>query len=308
MDWLPQWDSFVKVVEEGSMAGAARRLDCTRAQVSRQIGELEQAFGVRLFERSTRRLALTPSGEVFHRHAVNALAAIEGAEVAVRNAVDAPRGLLRVSATINFGRECVAPIIPDVLARYPELDVELVLSDSQVNMAERGIDLALRLLYGPTEDVVSRQLLVLQRIVCAAPAYLAAHGRPQVPADLADHQCFSFVLADDKVWRLTDSKGEEHCVPVNGRYQSNNIGCILDAVRAGHGLAVLPAYMCGADLATGRLVRVLDYYVPQVNYGSKLYACYLPSRARVPKVQVFLAALEAAFTPSPPWERYRTAE
>ncbi len=180
MDWLPQWDSFVKVVEEGSMAGAARRLDCdcTRAQVSRQIGELEQAFGVRLFERSTRRLALTPSGEVFHRHAVNALAAIEGAEVAVRNAVDAPRGLLRVSATINFGRECVAPLIPGVLARYPELDVELVLSDSQVNMAERGIDLALRLLYGPTEEVVSRQLLVLQRIVCAAPAYLAARGRP----------------------------------------------------------------------------------------------------------------------------------
>ncbi len=97
-------------------------------------------------------------------------------------------------------------------------------------------------------------------------------------------------------------------MPVNGRYQSNNIGCILDAVRAGHGLAVLPTYMCGADLAAGRLVRVLDDYAPQVNYGSKLYACYLPSRARVPKVQVFLAALEAAFTPSPPWERWQAAE
>ena len=124
--WLGSWDSFVKVVESGSMAAAARRLDCTRAQVSKQIAELERAFGVRLFERSTRKLNLTPSGEVFHQHALRALEAIHSTEVAVRNLGDAPRGVLRVSASITFGRMYIAPLLPQVVAKYPELSCELV--------------------------------------------------------------------------------------------------------------------------------------------------------------------------------------
>ena len=112
MAWLNSWDSFVKVVECGSMAAAARRLDCTRAQISKQVGELERAFGVRLFERSTRRLSLTPSGEIFYQHARRALEAVESTEVAVKNLGDVPRGLLRVSASITFGRLYVAPLLP----------------------------------------------------------------------------------------------------------------------------------------------------------------------------------------------------
>ncbi|NML26228.1 LysR family transcriptional regulator [Zoogloea dura] len=303
MGWLGDWDCFVKVVAEGSMAAAARRLDCSRAQVSKQIGELERRFGVRLFERSTRRLVLTPAGEVFHGHALQALEVVEGAEVAVRNVGAEARGLLRISTTVIFGRECIAPLIPRVLARHPGLEVELLLSDARVDLGDGGIDLALRLLQTPPEDLVARPLLELRRFICAAPSYLAAHGRPRVPADLLEHACFSYMLHDGRVWHLLDRDGREHNVPVRGRFQSDSMGCILDAVREGHGIAILPHYLCAADLAAGRLLVVLEDYAPQVYVASTLYACYLPSRAQAPKLKVFLDALEAEFKPLPPWER-----
>lgn len=303
MIWLAEWDCFVKVVAEGSMAAAARRLDCSRAQVSKQIGELERRFGVRLFERSTRRLVLTPAGEVFHGHALQALQSVEGAEMAVRNVGAQVGGLLRISATVIFGRECIAPLIPRVLAQYPDLRCELLLSDARVDLGDGGIDLALRMLQAPPEDLVARPLLNLRRVVCAAPSYLAARGCPEGPADLAAHECFSYMLHDDGVWHLTDRDGVEHDVAVAGRFQSDSMGCILDAVRGGLGIAILPHYLCAADLAAGRLVSVLEAYTPRVYVATTLYACYLPSRAQAPKLRVFLEALEAEFKPLPPWER-----
>ena len=165
MAWLGSWESFVKVVEAGSMAAAARRLDCTRAQVSKQIGELERAFGVRLFERSTRKLSLTPSGEVFHQHALRALEAIQSTEVAVRNMGDAPHGVLRISASITFGRMYIAPLLPQIVARYPELSCELVLTDQLVDLVDDNIDLALRLTKAPPEDAVARKLVHMKRVI-----------------------------------------------------------------------------------------------------------------------------------------------
>jgi len=305
MTWLASWDSFVKVVEEGSMAAAARRLDCTRAQVSKQIGELEQTFGLRLFERSTRKLGLTPAGEIFLRHARLALEAIENTDIAVRNTGDTPHGLLRIGASVIFGRQSIAPLLPDLVARYPELECELILTDDPVDLAEDRIDVALRLTRAPPEEAVSRQLLVLKRVVCASPGYLAAHGTPATPQDLTQHACFSHLLRDGGVWRLADRHGKEVEVPVRSRIQFNNIGCILDATRAGHGIAILPTYLCGDDLASGALVSVLDDHEPQVDFGRNLYACYLPSRSRAAKVKQFLAQLEALLTPIPPWDRYR---
>lgn len=304
MRWLASWESFVRVVEEGSMAAAARRLDCTRAQVSKQVGELEQAFGVRLFERSTRKLVLTPSGEIFHRHALQALDAVNGAELAVRNVDEVPRGVLRLGASAVFGRQCVAPFVPRLLARYPELECELILSDERVDFADASIDLALRMTKSPPEDVVSRLLLVLRRVICASPAYLAAHGRPQQPADLAAHQCFSHLLSDGGMWRLRDGGGNELSVPIHSRLRFNDIGSTLDAVRAGQGIAILPTYLCGDALAQGELETLLDAYEPQVDFGRNLYACYLPSRGRLPAVRAFLGEFQAWLSPEPPWERY----
>lgn len=304
MRWLASWESFVRVVEEGSMAAAARRLDCTRAQVSKQVGELEQAFGVRLFERSTRKLVLTPSGEIFYRHALQALDAVDGAELAVRNVDEVPRGVLRIGASAVFGRQCVAPFVPRLLARYPELECELILSDERVDLADARLDLALRMTKSPPEDAVSRLLLVLRRVVCAAPAYLAVHGRPQTPAELAAHQCFSHLLSDGGVWRLRDVQGDEVGVPIHSRLRFNDIGSTLDAVCAGQGIAILPTYLCGDALARGELETLLDAYEPQVDFGRNLYACYLPGRGRLPAVRAFLNEFQAWLSPAPPWERY----
>lgn len=302
MSWLASWEAFVKVVESGSMAAAARRLDCTRAQVSKQIGELERRFGVRLFDRSTRRLFLTPAGEVFHQHALRALESVELTEVAVRNLGEVPSGLLRISASVAFGRLWVAPLLPRLAARYPELDCELILTNALVDLAEDRIDLALRFCRSPPEDVVARRIFTMETVICAAPAYLAQRGTPAAPRELLDHQCFSFLLFDKRVWRLAGRDGVEVGIPVRSRIHFNDAASILDAALAGHGLAILPTYLCCQELASGRLVRVLADYTPQIDFGRDLYACYMPSRARLPKVKVLLDELAALMTPVPPWQ------
>lgn len=301
MPWLSSWETFVKVVESGSMASAARRLDCTRAQVSKQVAELERRFGVRLFERSTRKVSLTPSGEVFYQHALRTLEAIDATEVAVRNLGDEPRGLLRISATVAFGRMYVAPLIPGIVARYPDLECELILDDRTVDLVDDRIDLAIRMTRDPPQDAVVRRLISVQRVICAAPAYLATHGEPQTPAELEGHQCFSYLLTDGNVWRLADRQGKETDVAVRSRFRFNEIACLHDAVRNGHGLAILPLYICGADLASGALKPVLADFEPVVSFGRHIYACYTPSRVRAPKVAVFLAELERMLSPAPPW-------
>lgn len=303
MSWLNSWEIFVKVVEVGSMAAAARRLDCTRAQVSKQIGELERRFGVRLFERSTRRISLTPSGEVFHQHALRTLEAIDATEVAVRNLGDEPRGMLRISATIAFGRMYVAPLIPVIIARYPDLECELVLADQTVDLVDDRIDLALRMTRDPPQDAVVRRLIEVKRVICASPAYIEAHGEPRTPRELEGHQCFSYLLTDDKVWRLSDRQGKETDIRVHSRFQFNDIVSLHDAVRNGHGLAILPLYICGSDLASGALKLVLNDFEPVVSFGRYIYACYTPSRVRAPKVAVFLAEIERMLGPAPPWAR-----
>ena len=306
MTWLPAWQSFVRVVEGGSMAAAARALGCTRAQISKQIAELERGFGARLFERSTRRLALTPAGEVFHQHALRALEAVANTELAVRNLGDTPRGILRVSATVSFGRHCVAPLLPAITAAHPELEIELILTDQLVDLVGDPIgpvDLALRMTRMPPEDAVARRVVSLRRVVCAAPAYLARHGTPRSPQELLQHQCLSYVLGDNKTWSLLDERGAEALVPVRSAINFNNADCMLDAVLAGHGIAILPTYLCHRELADGRLRTVLDGFEPNIVFGRDLYACYTPSRVRLPKVKVFLDALLREFQPVPPWER-----
>lgn len=302
MNWLPAWESFVRVVEGGSMAAAARQLGCTRAQVSKQVAQLERAFGAPLFERAARRLALTAAGEVFYQHALRALEAVAGAEIAVGNLGDAPRGTLRVSATVSFGRLCVAPLLPEIVAAHPDLECELILTDEVVDLVADNIDLALRMTRLPPEDAIARKIVSLRRVICASPAYLARHGTPRSPQELAQHQCFSYVLRDDKVWSLRDPRGTEVRVPVTSRIQFNNADCMLDAVVAGHGIAILPTYLCHRELASGTLVTVLDGFEPGIAFGRDLYACYTPSRVRVPKVKVFLEVLERRFQPVAPWE------
>ena len=303
MPWLPSWQAFVKTVEAGSMAAAARQLGCTRAQISKQVADLEAAFGARLLERSTRRLALTPAGQVFHQHALAALESVAATQLAVGNLGDEPSGLLRVSATITFGRLHVAPVLSRLAEQYPRLTCELLLTDQVVDLADEHIDLALRMTRSPPQDAVVQQLATLDRAICASPAYLAAHGEPRSVADLAGHQTLSYLLADDQRWHLTGPDGRTHIVPVTSRMRTNNTDSLLDLVLAGQGLAILPHYLIAPYVAQQRLGVVLHGHQVDTRFGRQLYACYTPSRARVPKVRAVLDALHAQFNPVPPWER-----
>lgn len=302
MSDLSRWESFVRVVEEGSMAAAARRLDCTRARISKQMAELERGFGVKLLERSTRRLALTPAGEAFYPHAKAALESVASAELVVRNQGEVPRGVLRVSATRSFGRHYIAPLLPRLAEQHPELVCELVLTDRVVDLVDDRVDLALRATREPPLDVIARPLATLDRVFCAAPAYLARCGWPQSPQDLAKHQCFSYLLADDGMWRMRSGEAET-AVPIRSRFRFNDMDAMFQAALDGHGVAILPTYLCAGALASGALQRVLEDFEPVVPFGTHLYACYTPGRARTPKVRAFLAELESLLQPEPPWRR-----
>jgi len=151
---------------------------------------------------------------------------------------------------------------------------------------------------------VARKLVHMKRVICGTPAYFATHGEPRTPHELALHPCFSYMLADEnRVWRLVDRNGDEISIPVGSKFHFNNIDCILNAVLAGYGLAMLPTYLCGPELARGTLRSLFDDLEPVSSMGRYLYACYTPSRVRVPKVRAFLAELENLFDPVPPWDR-----
>lgn len=303
MPWLPSWQAFVKVVEAGSMAGAARALGCTRAQVSRQMAELEAGFGTRLLERSTRRLALTPAGQVFHQHALAALESVAATQLAVGNLGGEPHGVLRVSATNSFGRLHVAPLLPRLTAQHPRLVCELILTDHVVDLEAGDIDLALRMTRTPPQDAVARKLATLTRGIYAAPSYLQAHSTPASVAELNRHQTLSYLMTEDHRWYLNAPGGEEHVHTSTARVRFNNTDCLLDAVLAGLGLGILPDYLALPHVAAGALRRVLPEMESQQPFGRHLYACYTPSRRRTPKVRALLDMLVAEFEPMPPWAR-----
>lgn len=300
--WLPAWHAFVKAVELGTMASAAQSLGCTRAQVSRQIAALESQFGTRLLERSTRRLRPTPSGEVFLQHARLTLDSIAATQIALRNHGDVPHGVLRISATVGFGRAWIAPLLPALLDEHPRLVCELVLTDQLVDLVEDRIDLALRVTRTPPQDAVARRIATVDRGIVAAPTYLAAHGAPTGVADLAQHQTLSYLLTDEHRWHLQDADGVEHRLPTSSRLRLSDTDCLLDAALAGQGLAILPTYLTAPHVAAGRLAAVLPELRPITPYGNAIYACYTPSRVRSPKVRVLFDALHARFEPVPPWQ------
>ena len=303
MPWLNAWDAFVKTVEAGSMAAAARRLECSRAQVSKQLAELEQKLGVRLLERTTRKLSLTPGGEVFYGHALRVLEEIRDAERSLQTMAESPRGVLRISASVSFGRLHVAPLLPRIADAYPQLQCELVLNDRLTDLLEEKFDLALRLTDAPPENVVARKLAVVRRVICASPAYLAARGTPQIPEELQHHHCFAYSHArTESEWRLAGPAGEVS-IPVRGKFQVSHVDSIQEAVLQGHGLAILPTYLCGPRLASGELVPVLGEFEPLTSFGRHVYACYPASRVALPKLTVVLNALEDYFGAVPPWER-----
>ncbi|MWV15081.1 LysR family transcriptional regulator [Pseudomonas sp. L-22-4S-12] len=290
---LPLMASFVRVVECGSFSAAARQQGSTASALSRQIAALEQALGLRLLERTTRRLRLSEAGaEVFER-CREMLGAAQAALAVGERLMSHPRGRVRLSVPKAFGKFLVAPLMAEFLARYPEVDVSLNLSDRSPDLIAEQFDLLVCITDQPPPGLAGRPLCSVRQLLCASPAYLAAHGTPQHPQELVRHACLYLdESADDHRWHF--SNGNQQCVvAVRGRFASNHSEVRLHGALNDLGIACLPHFTAAQALAEGRLQQVLGDWRYTGSYQGTAWILYHPSRHLPPKLRVLIDHLAA---------------
>lgn len=299
MDRFHAMAVFAKVVEQGSFARAADRLDLSTSAVSRHLADLESHLGVRLLNRTTRRLSLTESGQAFHERVVQLLADLEEAETAVTATAVSPRGTLKLTCAIAFGERYLAPVIADFIAKHPLVRFEVDLSDRTVDLVEEGFDLAVRIGALASQTLIARRIAQAQLVCCASPAYLAKHGTPSAPDDLTRHRCLEYAYMQTRgVWTFRDAAGRERRVHINGPVYANN-GGFLGALAAQHvAIAFEPDFLVGDDIRAGRLVPLLrEFTAPAI----PIYAVYPSRRHLSAKVRAFVDFLAERFAPGTPW-------
>lgn len=291
---------FARVVEAGSFAEAARRLSTSRSAVSKAVAKLEVALGARLLNRTTRHLSLTEIGVAVAEHGGRIVEEAAAAENLVASLASEPRGVLRVSASVAFGTLHVAPALAEFLPRYPQLKVDLTITDRWVDLAEEGYDLVIQVTGQPQEHWVARKLAPVRRRLCATPEYFRQRGIPQAPLDLVAHNCLDYTRSGEQGrWRFSGPEGDIS-VPVNGPLHVDDDEALSQAVLGGLGLGLLPTFIIGKDLQSGKLQAVLSEYIPVERH---VYAMYLPTRHLPSKVRVFIDFLVELIGDEPYWDR-----
>jgi len=290
MDTFHAITAFARVVEAGSFAGAANRLGVSVSSVSRLVADLEAHLGVRLLNRTTRRISLTEAGRAFHERSVQLLADLEEAQAEASEGAAIPRGTLRLSCAVTFGTEHVAPAIAQFIVKHPTVKVEVELSDRIVDLVDEGFDAAVRIGAVRGQNLVARRVGSTRLVCCASPAYLKAHGEPRTPEDLAKHACLLYQYAPQRdTWPFTDKQGRERRVRVSGPAYANN-GAFLSALaRDGIGIAYEPDFIVGEDVRAGKLVPILRAYTGAAGAISVVYASRRHLSAKVRAFADFLA-------------------
>jgi DNA-binding transcriptional LysR family regulator len=281
---------FTRVVQAGSFSAAARQLEMPKSTVSRKVAELEDRVGARLIQRTTRKLGLTDAGRIYFEHGARIAAELEEAERAVGNLQSEPRGLLRITAPLQF--TSLGPIIAELLGRHPALEVELSCTDRRVDLVEEGFDAAIRA--GALDDstLVARSLGTIQRVLVAAPRYCKRNGTPKQPADLLRHATIAFGSgANPLLWTLISGNAREE-VRITPRLTTNDFDVLAASIRAGVGIGWLPTFLCAAELRTKKLKRVLPEWSTD---QAPVHAVYPTARHLSPKVNAFLELLRARF-------------
>ncbi|KAF0811705.1 HTH-type transcriptional regulator DmlR [Andreprevotia sp. IGB-42] len=285
---------FVRVVEAGSFSAAALQLGITPSAASRQLARLEKALGIRLLERTTRTLRLSEAGaEAFERAQAMEAAARSLLSLSDKH-VEAPRGAIRISMPKAFGRIVVHPLMPAFLHQYPQVDVQMVITDRLVHPIDDGVDLVIRISDQPPPGLAGRPLLQVEHVIAASPAYLAAQGMPAHPADLAQHSCLYLgEVPGDNRWRFKRG-AESAMVTVHGRYASNHSEMRLGGALADLGIASLPSFTAQQVLASGELVQVLPDWQHLTPYAGMAWLLYPPNRFLATKLRVFIDYLAIA--------------
>jgi DNA-binding transcriptional LysR family regulator len=299
MDKLTSMRAFTRVVQHGSFAAAARELRLSRSAVSKYVIELEQELGSQLLVRTTRSASPTENGQAYYERCIAILADLEEADLAVTRLQSEPRGLLRVNAPMSFGTLHLGRAVADFMERHPQLQIQLVLSDQQIDPVQEGFDVTLRIADLPSSSLIARKIAPARRVVCAAPSYLARRGTPAHPDDLRRHDCLAYgYLATGNQWKLTGADGD-HWIHIPWTLCTNNGEVLRDAVVKGRGIALLPTFIVGADLQEGSLRSILtDYTAPEIS----VYAIYPQTRHLSVKVRLFIDFLLERFGGRPYWD------
>lgn len=280
---------FVKVVESGSFTEAAERLELSRSVVSKYITRLEERLGARLLNRTTRRLSLTEIGRMFYERTRAGMSEIDDAVSDVARFTEEARGLLRLNTPMSFGVLHIAPLLPEFMVLYPEVQVDMNLDDRVVDMIEPGYDLSIRGARLQDSSLVARPLVHCAHDIVASPDYLKRCGTPVTPADLSDHNVLLFRYQESaSEWVFQDIADEHLSVVVSGNLRMNNSLALREAALKGHGIIRIPRFAIVDDLESGRLVSVLDgFRVPDLT----IYAVYPDRRSMSPKVKAFVEFL-----------------
>lgn len=298
MDRFQEMASFIAVVEAGSFVAAAEATGLSKAAVSRHVADLEKRLGARLLHRTTRRLSLTDDGQAFFARAKEVLAATEEAEAEISSRTGEATGLLRINAPLSFGVLHLAPLWGRFARENPKVSLDISLSDRLVDLVDEGFDLAVRITNLPSSQLVSRKLASTRMVLCASPGYLAAHGEPHKPEDLARHEVISYTYWSGRdEWGFTGADGRKATVRIHARMHANNGDTCRSAALADQGIILQPDFIVGEDLRRGALVGLL----PAWHAGSiDIHAVY-PSRKFLPaKTRRMVDFLVEAFA-APNW-------
>ncbi|WP_374386509.1 LysR family transcriptional regulator [Sandaracinobacter sp.] len=292
------WDLFVAVAEAGSFAGAARARNLSVPTVSRAVARLEERLGAALFHRTSRRLSLSVLGQDALAEAQALVLAAQKMEERLGEATAIPAGVIRLAAPLEFGRAHIAPLLPEFLARHPQVSIDLSLDDARIDIVASGQDVVLRIGQLADSSLIARRLCPVQRIPVASPAYLQAHGRPLHPADLAKHQCLLYTnVSPPDVWRFAGPDGADYSVTVSGPLRANSGGALNPACLAGAGIALQPDFLVADLLEDGRLEPLLCDWRPA---PLGLYLITPPSPLRPLRVRLLMDWLAERLR-TPPW-------
>ena len=291
---------FATVVDAGSFARAADKLDLSRGMTSRYVAQVEAHLGVRLLNRTTRRQSLTEAGQDYYQRATQVLAMVEEAEHSAAQGSAEPRGTLRVNASVAFGARHLGPAIGVWLKRHRQVKADLTLNDRVVDLVDEGFDVAVRIARRIDPGLVARPITRARLVVCAASAYLKEHGTPKSPADLARHNCLTYAYAGHQgEWRFT-RRGRDQVVRVSGNVHGNNGDILCSAAVEGLGVIVQPSFLVYELLREKKLVRILEGWEAD---DSTIYAVYPSRQFLTPKVRSFIDFLVERFGREPYWDK-----
>jgi DNA-binding transcriptional LysR family regulator len=297
MDRMTSMATFVKVVESGGFSAAARTLGMSPSMVTAHVQSLEERLGVRLLNRSTRRVSLTEVGHAYYERCLQVLADVEDADQIAQALQSTPRGTLRLNTSIAIP-PLLAPVIAEFVALYPDVSINLTMTDRMIDLVEEGFDLAVRNMSVPDSSLVVRRVATYRFVVAGAPSYLAARGTPKQPADLAHHNCLIYShSAWGNEWRFAAPNGEQS-VTVRGNLQANSDNALRLAAVHGQGLALAPSFLLIDEIKAGRLIPVLTEFLQTENAINAIY----PHRHHLSaKVRSFIDLLARHFHTDPAW-------